>query len=110
MVMLILDPDGIALRVQATVPVPPTGGAVQLPAVVTTLANVVPAGTVSVTETAAAVSGPLFFATIKYLSGVPLVTVLKVVSVTDMSAEGTTFATHASISPPLQLPSVPHIA
>ena len=42
-----------------TVPVSPTPGDVQVPALVETLAKVVPAGTASVTTTLVAASGPL---------------------------------------------------
>lgn len=48
--------------VQVTVPVPPTGGAVQVPVFGLTLTNMVPVGTTSVTLIACAVSGPLFLA------------------------------------------------
>jgi hypothetical protein len=59
-VIVILPAFVSELAVQVKVPVPPTGGAVQVPSVVITLTNVVPAGVVSVTEMAWAVSGPLF--------------------------------------------------
>src|SRR5947209_8106636 len=45
--------------VQVTVPVPPAAGAVQDPELVTTLLNVVPAGSASTILTFSAVSGPL---------------------------------------------------
>ena len=45
--------------VHVTLPVPPSGGAVQLPTLVVTLTKVVPVGVLSVTETVEAASGPL---------------------------------------------------
>ena len=61
-VILKVTPLAMVPTVQVTVPVPPTGGAVQLPVFGVTLTKVVPVGVTSVTETACAVSGPLFFA------------------------------------------------
>jgi hypothetical protein len=45
--------------VQVTVPIPPTGGVLQVAPVGAALTNVVPAGTASVSLTLSAVSGPL---------------------------------------------------
>lgn len=50
--------------IQVTTPVLPGLGAVQVPAVVDTLLNVVPAGTVSVMMVSGSTSGPLLVATI----------------------------------------------
>jgi hypothetical protein len=50
--------------VHRTVPVPPTEGDVQVPALVKTLTKVLPAGTASVTTTLVAASGPLLPAVI----------------------------------------------
>jgi len=55
-------PLAIVPTVQVTLPVPPTGGAVQLPVFGVTLTKVVPVGVASVTLTPRAVSGPLFLA------------------------------------------------
>ena len=64
-VMANVLPFAMVATVQVTVPVPPTGGAVQLPPLAVTLANVVPVGVTSVTVTVEAGSGPLFLATIE---------------------------------------------
>jgi hypothetical protein len=61
-VILKVVPLAMVPTVQVTVPVPPTGGAVQLPVLGVTLTKVVPVGVASVTLTACAVSGPLFLA------------------------------------------------
>src|SRR5262249_11746873 len=99
---------GCVASVQVTVPVPPTGGAVQLPFVVLTLAKFVPLGVASVIETLEAGSGPMFLTTIVYVIVPPVLTVPGAVLVTERSAEDTTLPTQASLSPPLQVPSVPH--
>lgn len=66
-------PDASAPSEQLTVPVPPTGGVLQLPGLVSDT-KVVPAGTTSVKVTPASASGPLFETTIVYVMLEPVTT------------------------------------
>ena len=72
--LIATDPAGaIAPSEQMTAPVPPTGGVLQLPGLVSDT-NVVPAGITSVKVTPASVLGPLFETAIVYVMFEPVTT------------------------------------
>ena len=73
-VMLAEPPDAIEPSEQVTIPVPPGGGAVNVPWLGVTDTNVVPAGTMSVTVTPVPRLGPALLTPIVYVRFEPLPT------------------------------------